>query len=58
MTALVFNYAKTVKHRRKLRRLYKEYLRKNRVKFFVERLKRYLKGKMKCMSKNQVNKMN
>ena len=58
MTALGFNYAKTVKHLRKLRRLYKEYLRKNRVKFFVERLKRYLKGMMKCMSKNQVNKMN
>ena len=52
------NYLEEIRYRRKLRRLYKEYLRKNRVKFFVERLKRYLKGKMKCMSKNQVNKMN
>ena len=52
------NYLEQIQYRRKLRRLYKEYLRKNRVKFFVERLKRYLKGKMKCMSKNQVNKMN
>ena len=52
------NYLEEIRYRRKLRRLYKEYLRKNKVKFFVERLKRYLKGKMKCMSKNQVNKMN
>ena len=52
------NYLEQIRYLRKLRRLYKEYLRKNRVKFFVERLKRYLKGKMKCMSKNQVNKMN
>ena len=52
------NYLEQIRYRRKLRRLYKEYLRKNRVKFFVERLKRYLKGKMKCMSKNQVNKTN
>ena len=52
------NYLVQIRYRRKLRRLYKEYLRKNRVKFFVERLKRYLKGMMKCMSKNQVNKMN
>ena len=52
------NYLEEIRYRRKLRRLYKEYLRKNRVKFFVERLKRYLKGKMKCMSKNQVNKTN
>ena len=52
------NYLEQIRYRRKLRCLYKEYLRKNRVKFFVERLKRYLKGKMKCMSKNQVNKMN
>ena len=52
------NYLEQIQYRRKLRRLYKEYLRKNRVKFFVERLKRYLKGKMKCMSKNQVNKTN
>ena len=48
------NYLEQIRYRRKLRRLYKEYLRKNRVKFFVERLKRYLKGMMKCMSKNQV----
>ena len=52
------NYLEEIRYRRTLRRLYKEYLRKNRVKFFVERLKRYLKGKMKCMSKNQVNKTN
>ena len=52
------NYLEQIRYRRKLRRLYKEYLRKNRVKFFVERLKRYLKGKMICMSKNQVNKTN
>ena len=52
------NYLEQIRYRRKLRRLYKEYLRKNRVKFFIERLKRYLKGKMKCMSKNQVNKTN
>ena len=52
------NYLEQIRYRRKLRCLYKEYLRKNRVKFFVERLKRYLKGKMKCMSKNQVNKTN
>lgn len=52
------NYLEEIRYRRKLRRLYKEYLRKNRVKFFVEHLKRYLKGKMKCMSKNQVNKTN
>ena len=52
------NYLAEIRYRRKLRRLYKEYLRKNRVKFVVERLKRYLKGKMKCMSKNQVNKTN
>ena len=52
------NYLEEIRYRRKLRRLYKEYLRKNRVKFFVDRLKRYLKGMMKCMSKNQVNKMN
>ena len=52
------NYLEQIRYRRKLRCLYKEYLRKNRVKFFVERLKRYLKGMMKCMSKNQVNKMN
>ena len=50
------NYLEQIRYRRKLRGLYKEYLRKNRVKFFIERLKRYLKGKMKCMSKNQVNK--
>ena len=52
------NYLEEIRYRRKLRRLYKEYLRKHRVKFFVERLKRYLKGKIKCMSKNQVNKTN
>ena len=52
------NYLEQIRYRRKLRCLYKEYIRKNRVKFFVERLKRYLKGKMKCMSKNQVNKTN
>lgn len=52
------NYLEEIRYRRKLRRLYKEYLCKNRVKFFVERLKRYLKGKMKCLSKNQDNKMN
>lgn len=52
------NYLEQIRYRRKLRRLYKEYRRKNRVKFFIERLKRYLKGKMKCMSKNQVNKTN
>ena len=52
------NYLEQIRYRRKLRCLYKEYLRKNRVKFFIERLKRYLKGKMKCMTKNQVNKMN
>lgn len=52
------NYLEEIRYRRKLRRLYKEYLRKNRVKFFIERLKRYLKGKMKCLSKNQDNKMN
>lgn len=52
------NYLEQIRYRRKLRCLYKEYLRKNRVKFFIERLKRYLKGKIKCMSKNQVNKTN
>ena len=52
------NYLEQIRYRRKLRRLYKEYLRKNRVKFFIERLKRYLKGKIKCMSKNHVNKTN
>ena len=52
------NYLEQIRYRRKLIRLYKECLRKNRVKFFVERLKRYLKGKMKCLSKNQDNKTN